>query len=124
MKTISSSMTFIFKFIFPIIWISGFGFGTIRMIIKDGFTNQAPALFFATIAGIFFIYWFCMRLKVVKIDNNKLIISNYFKDIEIEKSNIAKVTEFVLINIHPVWIHFKTPSDFGNSEYTTMSVPI
>ncbi|MBN2442104.1 MAG: hypothetical protein JXJ04_12190 [Spirochaetales bacterium] len=112
-RRISSAWTFIYKFPFPVLWIGGFLIGTIMLITKNGLTDLSITSLVVTIAGALLLYWVCMRLKVVKIDNEKLYISDYFEEIEIEKSNIAKVTENVFININPVWIHFKNPTIFG-----------
>jgi hypothetical protein len=66
------------------------------------------------IVGIAFIYWSCIRLKDVSVDDNFLYVSNYMKEISIPLSDIHDVTENIWVNIHPVTIHLKSPSEFGD----------
>ena len=111
-KTISSSMTVIYKFIFPSVWISGFGIGTLAMLTTG---NDMGWMFLAMwIAGSVFLAWGCFPLKRVQIDGSELLISNYRKTIRVQISQLQDVTENLLSNIHPVWIHFKTTTEFGN----------
>jgi hypothetical protein len=112
-RNISSDMTFVYKFPFPIIWIIGFCITTIIIIKTGGFIFLSLILISATVAGTLFLYWGCMRLKVVKMDDEYLYISNFFKEIAVHKNNIAKITEITFINIHPIWIHLKESTEFG-----------
>lgn len=66
------------------------------------------------VVGSAFIYWSCIRLKEVSVDDDFLYVSNYLKEISIPLSNIYDVTENVWINIHPVTIHLSSPSEFGD----------
>jgi len=69
---------------------------------------------FACLSGTAFIYWSCMRLKAVSVDDNYLYVSNYMREISIPLSEVSDVTENVWLNIHPVTIHLKSPSEFGD----------
>ncbi|MCR9141845.1 MAG: hypothetical protein NXI24_06305 [bacterium] len=84
------------------------------MIYTGGFNEPAPGFLFATISGTAFLYWGCMRLKVVQLDGERLYISNYLKRVEVDPADIEKITECVLMNTNPVWIHFKAPTEFGS----------
>ncbi len=64
--------------------------------------------------GTGFLLWGCVGLKRVRIDAKNLYISNYLRELIVPFSNIAKVTENQRVNIHPVTIHFRTPTEFGN----------
>lgn len=66
------------------------------------------------VAGVAGIYWYCIPLKEVSVDDDFLYVSNYLKEISIPLSEIYDVTENVWINIHPVTIHLRSPSEFGN----------
>ena len=68
---------------------------------------------FIWLAGSAFIYWGCVRLKEVSVDTEFLYVSNYIKEITIPLSEIFDVTENLWLNIHPVTIHLKSPSEFG-----------
>ena len=43
-----------------------------------------------------------------------LYVSNYMKEITVPLTEIYDVTENIWINIHPVTIHLKSPSEFGD----------
>ena len=120
MQKLSSTMTFFWKFIFPTSWIAGFTISTISTLITSFFKEEAIPFAIVTVLGSLFLYLFCTRLKVVKMKDNTLYISNYIKEIEIDKSNIEDITENVLINLHPVYIHFKNETEFG---YSIMFIP-
>ncbi len=116
-RTISSSQTFIMKVLFPLVWITGFGIGTLTMFINP--SNDTDAMkwqfLFGWIIGSAVIFLLGVRLKKVSIDGSSLYISNYLKEISVPLADIERVTENVWINIHPVTIHLKSSSEFGGS---------
>jgi hypothetical protein len=121
-RTLSSALTFLMKFVFPIVWISGFGLGTLALwagAFNDSAGNGAPpemkwAFLAAWTAGTAFILWGCAGLKKVRMDQDSLYISNFRKEIVVPLSSIGSVTENRWINIHPITIHFRAPTEFGN----------
>jgi hypothetical protein len=113
-KTISSAMTFVMKIVFPTLWLGGFGTGTIAMMTSNRFENQTIVFIAAMLIAAVLFYILLLKLKVVKMDDHKLYVSNFFTEIEIDKHNIVKVTENRFISTHPVWIHLNQPSEFGN----------
>jgi len=121
-ERISSLQTFVMKLIFPAFWISGFGFGTLNLWLGTfrGENDQQPEDFIKWqflimwIIGTAFILWSVSRLKRVRIDANNLYVSNYFKEIVTPLNNIHSVTENRWLNIHPVTIHFKKSTHFGD----------
>jgi hypothetical protein len=115
-RTLSSLQTFIFKFIFPVVWIGLWGVGTLTMFLNPQDRPDVPprGLFLLIwFLGVAVILWSCVRLKKVSVDENFLYVSNYLKEISIPLSDIYDVTENVWLNIHPVTIHLKSPSAFG-----------
>ena len=86
------------------------------MFLMGESKNAPPKFIFLLgwIIGIAFFYWACIRLKAVSVDDNFLYVSNYLKEITIPLSNIYDVTENRWLNIHPVTIHLKSPSEFGD----------
>lgn len=105
------------KFVFPAMWIPVFGFAVVMMFlggIKSEDFLAKWAFLFVWLVGIAIICWSCVRLKDVSVDENFLYVSNYFKEVSIPLSEIYDVTENVWVNIHPVTIHLKSPSDFGD----------
>jgi hypothetical protein len=112
---LSSLQTFPIKFIFPPLWIGLFGFGALGSLFAQRADQGASlALFLVWIAGSAFIYWSCIRLKRVSVDDHFLYVSNYLKEISIPLSDISGVTEFAWINSHPVTIHLKFATEFGD----------
>ncbi len=121
-RTISSKLTFITKFVFPTFWITLFGFGTFAMWAGQLTDRQgAPPpieikfVFLAVfVAGSLFILWTCVRLKEVRVDDRLIYVSNYLKEISVPVDTIADITENRWINYRPVTIHFRCDTEFGN----------
>ena len=120
-RTLSSAQTFLSKFVFPAVWITGFGIATLSMWINPiaGHSANAASGDMRTqflgfwIAGSAFILWLSAGLKRVRIDREFLYVSNYRREIAIPLSQIREVTENRWINTHPVTIHFRTITEFG-----------
>jgi len=110
-RNISSSLTFFYKFIFSTIWVGGFGFGTLLILLKKD-SDSIPFLV-AWILGSICIYSWCVRLKRVELDDEYMYISNFFKTISVPLTEITKVTEWVYINIHPIRLTFENKTEFG-----------
>ena len=121
-RKLSSAQTFWMKFVFPAIWVSMFGMGTLALFLGAfrGPDNTAPpegmkwSFLAAWLVGTAFIYWSCARLKRVRIDESAIYVSNYLNEIRIPFDTIAEVTENRWINIHPVTIHFRSATAFGD----------
>jgi hypothetical protein len=110
-ESLSSILTIIYKFIFPTIWLGGFGLGTIAMVLSE---PPDWAFVIPLLIGFLLFYFFCFPLKSVEIDESYLYVSNYIKTIRVPFSQIVEVTESRLVNIHPIWIRFNTPTEFGS----------
>jgi len=105
------------KVMFPAVWIPLFGLGPLMMFLGGVEGADAPAKWIflvAWVAGSIFIYWSCIRLKEVRVDDDFLYVSNYLKEITIPLSEIFDVRENIWVNIHPVTIQLKSPSEFGD----------
>ncbi len=112
---LSSLQTFPIKFIFPPLWIGLFGFGAlVSLFAQRGDLRASLVMFLMWIAGSAFIYWSCIRLKKVSVDNHFLYVSNYLKEISVPLSDIGDVTEIVWLNSHPVTVHLKFATEFGD----------
>jgi hypothetical protein len=115
-KQVSSLQTFLLKIIFPTLWIPMFGMGSLTMFLNHPGASDASdkwVFLFAWLFGTAFVYWSCVRLKAVSVDDDHLYVSNYIKEIPIPLSEVSDVTENVWINVHPVTIHLRSPSEFG-----------
>jgi hypothetical protein len=107
-RKISSAWTAFNKFVFPTVWTLMFCSGVFVAGWPDGL------IFVATIiVGLSFMYATVGRLLVVEVDDRFLYVSNYRKQAQISLNDVDKITENVLINIHPVTLHLSRPSPFG-----------
>ena len=123
-RDLSSAQTFSTKIIFPVLWIGSFGLGTVMMFIVNGSlhdkTGTPPPteikwIFLAAWAvGSTFIYWACVRLKRVRMDETSLYISNYLREVQVPLRQVDAVTENCWLNIHPVTITFRSATEFGD----------
>jgi hypothetical protein len=121
---LSSQQTFLMKIVFPMIWIGMFAVATLGLFFWSG-SFQGPreqppppelkwSFLAVTCAGSAFIWWTCMRLKRVRMDERALYISNFSTEIVVPLNNVAAVTENRWINIHPVTIFFRSDTAFGS----------
>jgi len=111
-ERLSSLQTFFGKFIAPPIWIGVFGF----VVMKSRLDAKVwPLMFAAWIVGSGFIYWSCVRLKRVSIDDQFLYVSNYLQEIAVPFSFIGDVTQTPWMNNQTVTIHFKLTTEFGDN---------
>ena len=116
METVSSSLTFFYKFIFTSVWSGGFGLGTVVMFLIRKPEAMAMRWQFAAVwaIGTAFLLLTCGRLKRVKLDGATLVISNYRHDITVPVSEIADVRQNRLLNLRPVIITFRKETPFGS----------
>jgi hypothetical protein len=113
-------MTFLWKYIFPTVWISGFGFGTIALWLAPhtGGRCCAPAevrwqFLIAWLIATLILLAFPGRLKKVRVDDTTLYVSNYWKRIELPLAEIAAVTEWLPWST--VKVTFRSRTIFGMS---------
>ncbi len=117
-EKLSSSMTFYYKVLFPFLWITGFGAGTIAMWL--GTFNQPqssddPRLIFlvAWIAGSLFLLIDTFRLRTVSVDKDVLVIKNFAKIIRVPLLNIKHISESRLMRPKTITVTIYPSSDFG-----------
>jgi len=118
-REISSSLTVLIKFVFPALWISEFGFGTLILFLLGNDNGPESAkwekwkFLAAWIAGSAMLWWGCIRLKRVHIGPDGIYISNFHKEIRVPFEEIVKVSEVSWIHPRPVTIHFRSVTPFG-----------
>jgi len=108
---LSSSITFFYKFIFPSVWLLGFGGGTLAML-KSG-NQHAPIFVLATVLGASSLCWLVFPLKRVIAVEGGLLVSNYLKEELIPYPQITTIHENKWINIRPITLTLKAPCRFG-----------
>src|ERR1700674_3488223 len=99
-RTISSGQTILAKFIFPVVWIGGFGLGTMPLWLAPLHARSgAPPpdmkwLFLAVwICGTAFVLWLSAGLKKVRLDDETIYISNYVSEISVPLGLIEDATK-------------------------------
>lgn len=96
-------------------WIPFFGMGTVGSFSWGDMGTPPPWIFlFFWIGGSALLLFNGVRLKFVTVDDDFLYASNYLREIAIPLWDIYDVTENVWLNIHPVTVHLKHPSEFGD----------
>ena len=121
-QRISSAQTFLLKWVFPVIWIGGFGAGALALWVGDssGSRNPPPAemkwiFLFAWVAGTSFIGWFSGRLMRIERDGDTLYVSNYWREIAVPVAQVMAISENRWMSGHPVTLTFRTSTPFGRS---------
>jgi len=124
-RMISSAQTYLMKVVFPVLWIGAFTVVTVLLFAGGGGltdeTGNPPdasmkwSFLLATLLGSAFIYWTCIRLKRVELDDTALYISNYRTEIMVPLRDVEDITENRWINIDPVTGHFVRDTEFGPS---------
>lgn len=123
-RRLSSSLTFFHKAIFPLLWTALFGLVAIRGLVNpEGIDfSRMPGgaslgnrifLLIVFLAGAVFLYWHGRRLKSVRLVDNHLIVSDYFKEHKISIALIDDVMQNTLLHSRPITIHFKQETPFG-----------
>lgn len=115
METISSSLTFFFKFVFTALWSGGFGLGTVTMFFSGQPEVRTMRWLFAAvwILGTTLIWWTCARFKRVKLNGTALLISNYRDEIAVQAADIADVRQNRWINLRPITLTLRRETPFG-----------
>jgi hypothetical protein len=119
-RTLSSSKTFLLKFIIPTLWIGGFGAGVSTLWFGDFMVSVSahdPELkwifLFVWLAGSAFIWITSARNKRVRADGQNLYISNYLGEIAVPFSEIERVSEFRWVRGHPITVRLRSDTAFG-----------
>lgn len=117
MQILSSKLTFFYKFIFIILWIVGFGFGARNVIfIQPQFDGRWLQYVVCWILIALFIFFITGMIKAVTInrDKNRLEVSNFFRTIYVDFSEIEDIDGSSFISPKLIWFTFKHPTVFGS----------
>jgi hypothetical protein len=115
---LSSSVTFIYKFVFPAIWVVIAGFlavVTVEGIRRTSFPDTLTSLLIVVpwlLAGIFLLRLAAPILRV-ELRDGRLYASNYRREIEIQRADIVRVTQNVWVNVRPITLHLRSDTPFG-----------
>ena len=120
-RTLSSAWTFWMKFIFPAVWISGFGFAAAQLwlgnLVDANHALPPPQLRFVFpavwVLGTTLILWTSAGLKRVRMDQRQLHVSNYIREISVPFDEITDIRQNRWLNSRPITIHFRDATAFG-----------
>jgi len=109
-RVISSSQTFIDKFILLVVIVAVLAYG-----ISLGGSRVLPI--FAPLGALVIasIYWYYVRLKKVAVDSAGLVISNYVREVRVPWRDIIKVAGSRWEKTHHVTVTFDRDIGFGTS---------
>ncbi len=115
-ERLSSLLTFFDKFIFPTVWLGGFGLGTVLLLLNPPRDGENPLVLVAALAfGAVVFYRWGFSLKRVRATENGLLVSNYRREIFVPYEWICGVRENKLINIRPITVQLRSATAFGSS---------
>jgi hypothetical protein len=117
-RTISSSLTILYKFVYP----AGWTFVLVGSIIEILFAPTRPPwdelLLMVLACGLFSrTAWWCLtKLKRVRLDGEALYISNYAGEIKVPLTEVTGITEDrTMWNGRSIKVMFKDGTEFGSS---------
>src|SRR5882757_7386844 len=110
---LSSRLTFFYKFILPSVWLVGFSAATLSLLTRSSERGMAIPFAVATILGALFFLSVCFPLKSVVAGREGILVSNFFRELEIPYPQIAGVRENKWLNTRVTTIWLKTDSAFG-----------
>jgi hypothetical protein len=114
---ISSRTTFVYKFIFPAIWIPLFGFVAFLALNggKSGTADKTVGIVMATTWLV--VSAFLLRLVIplmrVQLRDGRIYASNYRREIEIAPGEIERITQNVWMNVRPITLYLRHETTFG-----------
>ena len=117
---LSSSWTFVYKFLALPIWILFFGVAAVYLTLtpalfesETDYSIVIATLYFCLLAGAVFFYWTYCRIKKVELAGKALRISNFFRTIEVSLEDVESVSGSILMNPELIRIRFWHPTEFG-----------
>jgi hypothetical protein len=120
--TYSSSFTSVYKYLFPVFWIGGFGWGTLQLLlhpetvvfnrVRGGAPPWAPWLFLALwILGTTMTMWLAWRLVAVRVSDGQLYITRFLTERALTPAWIRAIEE--LSNWRPRIVRIRFMDETG-----------
>jgi hypothetical protein len=108
---LSSRFTVLFKFLFPAVWIGGFGLGTAALVPKPGPDTLLFAVAF--LVGSAFLLRYGVALKKVTATTDGLVVSSYRREVLVPYEQIASVRENKFLNMRPITVDLRSAGELG-----------
>ena len=123
-RRISSLWTAPLKWGFPVVWSTGWGYGTLQLLLHpdavayNGVVGGAPPnagilSLLLWIAGTAFAAAFAWGFKRVRLDCDFLYVSNYLREVKVPLCEVAEVYHPTISRPVAVAVEFERPTRFG-----------
>ncbi len=120
-RTLSSRGTFVVKWLFPLVWSGGWGYGTLDLLLNldtatwNGVPSAAPpgTSVFMWVVGTVALAAFGWGLKRVRVEGDALLISNYLREIRVPLADVLYVRRSFFPHAGGIRIGFRAPTPFG-----------
>jgi len=109
---LSSPYTVFWKFIFPAIWITGFGAGAVAVALTAAGESRwiFPSMW---LVGSVWLLWFALRLRRVAIGGDTLYVSTYLREIPLPLVSISRVTQSYISGPQTITLHADSDTPLG-----------
>lgn len=114
MKEISSSLTFLYKYVAIVLWVGGFALGTREVLLAGPGDPRWIKYFIVWILVALFILLATANIKKVTLEGKQLVISNFVRTETIDTSMVESVDGSTYLSPKLVWFTLKEPSAFGS----------
>ncbi|WP_211442010.1 hypothetical protein [Collimonas humicola] len=111
MQSLSSSSTYFYKFILPVLLAVVACVIYFRVLAEDRY--NAPLVLFTSGVILFLEYWFFGRAKKISLDGATLVISNFRQEVRVPLSNLEKASGSLGMKPDVVWLYFRQATPFG-----------
>ena len=98
MQQVSSNLTLFVKFFIPVFWVVFFGAFTIAVLAsKNPYFGNIPSFLYKVgvslfyLLGLVILYRLLFRMKRVEMDDQAVMVTNYFKTFKYAWSDIEKI---------------------------------
>jgi hypothetical protein len=120
-RPLSSSLIGWWKFVFPIVWVAGFGAVTVAIWLGafSGLDNEPASEWMRWqslimwLAGSLWLIWFSRRICRVGISEDTIFASNYSRHIGVPLSAILRVSQSYMSRPQTITIHLDRETTLG-----------
>src|SRR4029077_6432986 len=112
LRFLSFPYTVLWKFIFPAVWISGFGAGAVAV----AFTGEGDRRWIMPCVWIVasaWLLWVALRLRPITLSGDTLYVSTYRREISLPIASICRVTQSYMFRPQTITLHTDCDTPLG-----------